>query len=226
MCRDDMLLALSPHKTLEETTERVTQFDFDNLEASSPADIRKLFSTSFAFGCEADDPMTKLAFDRSLTKTRLRVTLGSDIAHWDVVHMDQVLVEAYELVDHGLIDEKDFRDLVFTNALYVHGALNPHILDGTRIEDESAQELGVMASERGLDYLGVSAHLGSRRGLPYFERQMFVEMSELVGSSAQSKLVAASLVAERAIVLTGGNPCALTVQLKHSKTVLSLSVEG
>jgi predicted TIM-barrel fold metal-dependent hydrolase len=141
MCRDDMLSALNPHMTLEQLTERVTEFDFDHLSISSRTELRELFSRSFAFGCEADDPMTKLAFDRSLTKTELRVTLGSDISHWDVIKMNEVLVEAYECVDDGLLDEGQFKNFVYGNAIGVHTALNPHTFDGTIIEDDVRQEL-------------------------------------------------------------------------------------
>ena len=56
-------------------------------------DIRDLFVPSFYFGCEADDPAVAWAFD---TKTnpmgaRLRAMFSSDIGHWDVPDMSDVL---------------------------------------------------------------------------------------------------------------------------------------
>jgi predicted TIM-barrel fold metal-dependent hydrolase len=140
MCRDDMLSALSPGATLEELTANVVDFDFDRLDMASPHDIRTLFARSFAFGCEADDPMNPLALDTRIAKTTLRTVLGSDIGHWDVMDMSQVLVEAFEMVDDGLVTESDFRAFTFGNAVHIHSSLNPTFFDGTVIEDEARRE--------------------------------------------------------------------------------------
>ena len=40
---------------------------------------------------------------------------SSDIGHWDVPDMTEDTEEAYGLVEHGLIDEGNFRDSVFAN---------------------------------------------------------------------------------------------------------------
>jgi hypothetical protein len=140
MCRDDMLSALEPGKTLEELTEDLTEFDFDALDVSSTQELREIFRTSFAFGCEADDPMTKLAFDPSITKTRLQAVLGSDIGHFDVTDMSQVLVEAFELVDDGLIDEAAFKEFTYTNIANIQTHLNAAMFDGTIIEQAARQD--------------------------------------------------------------------------------------
>ena len=52
----------------------------------SADDIRDVFTRSFHFGCEADDPMTALAFDprRNPLGARLKALFASDIGHWDV----------------------------------------------------------------------------------------------------------------------------------------------
>ena len=42
---------------------------------------------------------------------------SSDIGHWDVPDMAGILVEAWELVEDGLIDEADFREFVFANPV-------------------------------------------------------------------------------------------------------------
>ena len=60
---------------------------------------------------------------------------GSDIAHWDVPDMADVLLEAQELVEHGLIDEADFRDFVFTNPVRFFTDVNPGFFDGTVVAD-------------------------------------------------------------------------------------------
>ena len=71
-------------------------------------DIRDLYVPPFFFGCEADDPITATAFDPKLNPfgARLQAMFGSDVAHWDVPDMSEVLEEAWEMVDHGLIDGK------------------------------------------------------------------------------------------------------------------------
>jgi len=38
---------------------------------------------------------------------------SSDIGHFDVPDMTEVVPEAYELVEHGLLDDDDFRDFMF-----------------------------------------------------------------------------------------------------------------
>jgi predicted TIM-barrel fold metal-dependent hydrolase len=106
-------------------------------------DIRELFTRNFYFGCEADDPINAWAFN---TKTnpygaKIRTLLGSDIGHFDVVNMNEVLVEAYELVEDGLITESDFRDFVFKNPLHFWADGNPNIFNGTVIEDAAAEAL-------------------------------------------------------------------------------------
>jgi hypothetical protein len=53
--------------------------------------------------------------------------------------MTEVLEEAYELVEHGLITEDNFREFVFTNAASLHTALNPEFFQGTVVEDAVAQ---------------------------------------------------------------------------------------
>ena len=88
--------------------------------ASSVAeDIRDLFTRNFYFGCEADDPINAWAFNSRVNpyKARIKTLLGSDIGHFDVVNMNEVLEEAYELVEDGLITEEDFREFVFLNPL-------------------------------------------------------------------------------------------------------------
>ncbi len=45
---------------------------------------------------------------------RLNAIFSSDIGHWDVPDMNDVLEEAYELVEHGLLDMNDFKEFTFT----------------------------------------------------------------------------------------------------------------
>jgi hypothetical protein len=52
-----------------------------------------------------------------------------------------VVPEAYELVEHGLLDENDFRDFVFENAVRLWGQLNPDFFKGTVVEKQAAEVL-------------------------------------------------------------------------------------
>jgi hypothetical protein len=47
-----------------------------------------------------------------------------------------VTAEAYELVEHGLITENDFRDFVFANPARFLTSMNPASFNGTAVERE------------------------------------------------------------------------------------------
>jgi hypothetical protein len=55
--------------------------------------------------------------------------------------MRDAAYEAWELVEHGLINEDDFRDFVFVNAVRAKTDLNPDFFKGTRVEDDVARLL-------------------------------------------------------------------------------------
>jgi hypothetical protein len=55
--------------------------------------------------------------------------------------MNEVLAEAYEMVERGAMTEADFRDYVFTNPVRLHAEVNPAFFKGTRVEDEVARLL-------------------------------------------------------------------------------------
>jgi hypothetical protein len=99
-------------------------------------DIRDLFVRSFFFGCEADDPLTAGAFNSKLNPfgARLQAMFGSDLSHWDVPDMSEVLDEAYEMVEHEWITDEDFRDFMFTNPVNFFTRTNPEFFAGTPIE--------------------------------------------------------------------------------------------
>ncbi|MGA2521747.1 MAG: amidohydrolase family protein [Acidimicrobiales bacterium] len=101
-----------------------------------PEDIRDRFVESFFFGCEADDPLTTTAFNTRVNPfgSRLKAMFGSDISHWDVPDMSEVLDEAWEMVDHGLFTPADFRDFVFVNPVRFLAGANPAYFDGTVVE--------------------------------------------------------------------------------------------
>ena len=105
-------------------------------------DIRDLFVPKFYFGCEGDDRMTALAFDRGKNAfgARLNAIYSSDLGHWDLPAMRDAAAEAWELAEHGLITNDDFRDLVFANPVRAKAEVNPDFFKGTVVED-AAREL-------------------------------------------------------------------------------------
>jgi len=113
--------------------------EFARCEISRPEDIRDVFTRSFYFGCEADDPINAWAFDAKKNPygARLGAIFSSDIGHWDVEDINGVVEEAYELVEDGLITENDFRDFVFANPLKMWTHMNPDFFKGTSIEDQA-----------------------------------------------------------------------------------------
>jgi hypothetical protein len=52
-----------------------------------------------------------------------------------------VVPEAYELVEHGLLDDNDFRDFMFANAVRFWGEVNPDFFKGTTVEKPAAEML-------------------------------------------------------------------------------------
>ncbi len=103
---------------------------------TSAQEIIDVFSSRFFFGCEADDPMNVLAFSREINPGRvtLPAVFASDVGHWDVRDMREVLPEAYELVEHGQITEEEFAEFVFTNPAKLWTSMNPSFFAGTSVE--------------------------------------------------------------------------------------------
>ena len=109
--------------------------EFGAVGLTSTEDIRELFTRNFYFGCEADDRMTALAFDTRINAfgAKLKAIFSSDIGHWDVPDISEVLEEAWELVDHGLLTESDFRDFTFDHVVELYTAGNPDFFEGTTV---------------------------------------------------------------------------------------------
>jgi predicted TIM-barrel fold metal-dependent hydrolase len=110
--------------------------EFAAAALTSVADLRDRFVPNFYFGCEADDRLVTWAFAENVNPAgaRLRPIFGSDISHWDVPDMTEPVAEAYELVEHGLIGERDFRELMFLNPARLHAGMNPDFFAGTVCE--------------------------------------------------------------------------------------------
>jgi predicted TIM-barrel fold metal-dependent hydrolase len=109
---------------------------FAALDVTTKDELRRLFVERFYFGCEGDDPVTASAFDalRNPGGLRLNAVFGSDLGHWDVPVMDEVLEEVYEPLERGLLGDDDLRDLVFANPARLWTSANPAFFHGTAVE--------------------------------------------------------------------------------------------
>ena len=106
-------------------------------------DIKERFVDRFFFGCEADDPLTPMAFATTTNPfgAELQVMMGSDIAHWDVPDMSDVLAEAWEMVEHGRMGEAQFEKFTFVNPVRFYTGTNPGFFKGTSVESAVDQLL-------------------------------------------------------------------------------------
>ena len=113
----------------------VERDDFRETGVQSVADIAKIFER-FYFGCEADDGSIPQAYARpSLPEgVALQPVLGSDLGHWDVRDMRDVIPETSELLEDGLVSADDFRLFVCDNPIRLHGSMNPDFFQGTVVE--------------------------------------------------------------------------------------------
>mgnify|MGYP001187936026 FL=1 len=118
--------------------------DFSACRIEDARDIKTLFAERFYFGCESEDRMNAWAFAERNNpfSTRLKAMFGSDIGHFDVMNMEDVLPGAYELVESELMSPTDFRDFAFANAVRFWGETNPSFFDGTLVASEARAILG------------------------------------------------------------------------------------
>jgi hypothetical protein len=112
------------HLLSEPIRDRALLDEFASAEIDGPDDIVEMFRRQYHFGCEADDPMNALAFDRARNPGGhpLNAVFGSDLGHWDVPDLRDVLPEAWELVARGHITEGDFHAFMWDNPLHLYGA--------------------------------------------------------------------------------------------------------
>jgi len=132
-----------PERSLQELED--LQDIHDDFEASgvgSKAELRAMYTNSFYFGCEADDPATMWAFDPRLG-ARLQPVFSSDFTHFDVPDFEEVVPEAYEMVEKGWLTDQDFREFTFSNAARLHATNNPAFFAGTAVEQAVASELAL-----------------------------------------------------------------------------------
>jgi predicted TIM-barrel fold metal-dependent hydrolase len=128
---------------LSEPDEDPARLDeFAALGLDSAEALARLFAERFFFGCEADDPLNAVAYDRARNPfgLPLHALFGSDIGHWDVPEIGDVLVEAFELVEDGLVAEDDFRRFAFASPVALWTSGNPRFFEGTAVAEAVAKE--------------------------------------------------------------------------------------
>ena len=138
---DEALLMLSdPNESADQLAE------FADSQVTSEQDIVDIFQRQYFFGCEADDPMNAVGFASQLLphKTKLNAVFASDIGHWDVPDMSEVLPEAFELIEDNHLSEADFEEFAFANAVRLWAGVNPDFFDGTAVADAARKCLGAV----------------------------------------------------------------------------------
>jgi len=116
--------------------------DFAAARIERKSDIRDLFVPRFFFGCESDDPTVTYAFSPANPfGAKLGAVLSSDISHFDVPDMTEVLTEAWELVEEKGMSAEDFHAFTFGNAVRLWSSLNPDFFKGTIVEKQARQVL-------------------------------------------------------------------------------------
>ena len=137
----DRVLTHSGGVHSEEIDDPTMIDDFAACGIERVEDLRDRFIPNFFFGCEADDPTNALAFQPELWPLGVspKAIFSSDIGHWDVEEMNEVLAEAWELVEDGLLDKDDFRRFTFGNAVDLMAGANPDFFERTAIAEDVAK---------------------------------------------------------------------------------------
>ena len=132
--RDRLQEALHMLSEPDEDPATIDEFALSGVD--SVEDILAIWDR-FHFGCEADDPMTAIGFNRTVTPKGqvVKGIFASDVGHWDVPDVREVLPEAYELVDDGILDEADFRAFTFEHPMSLWAGTNSDFFKGTVIEE-------------------------------------------------------------------------------------------
>jgi hypothetical protein len=117
--------------------------EFARAGVTSIEDILEPFENRLFFGCEADDPLIGVGYGLKFEgrEAALRPIIGSDVSHWDAPVMDEVIMEAYELLERGLVTPEQFKEFTFTNPVLLHGGANPSFFVGTAVESAASEVL-------------------------------------------------------------------------------------
>jgi hypothetical protein len=99
-------------------------------------DIKARWVDNFFFGSESDDRTVAHAFNDKANPLDVKINAiySSDVGHWDVPDLTEVLAESYALVEQGVITEADFKAWVFDNPYKLYTEANANFFKGTAIE--------------------------------------------------------------------------------------------
>jgi predicted TIM-barrel fold metal-dependent hydrolase len=127
--------------------------DFAAAGIESIDDIKQRWVDSFFFGSESDDRTVAHAFNEKANPLGVKVNAiySSDVGHWDVPDLRQVLAESYSLVEQGAISEADFKAWVFDNPYKFYTESNQNFFEGTAVGEKlrarAAEGRQVIAAE-------------------------------------------------------------------------------
>jgi len=110
--------------------------DFAAAGIESVEDIKARWVDSFFFGSESDDRTVAHAFNDKANPLGVKVNAiySSDVGHWDVPDLTEVLAESWALVEQGVITESDFKAWTFGNPYKLYTEANPNFFKGTAVE--------------------------------------------------------------------------------------------
>lgn len=110
--------------------------DFALTGISSVNDLYDRFVPNFYYGCAPDDRVSSIAFDRNLLGHGIKLNgmFSSDLGHWDVTDMRQVLRQSMRLLNDNLLTSDDFRDFAYRHAMSLFTTMNPDFFVGTALE--------------------------------------------------------------------------------------------
>jgi predicted TIM-barrel fold metal-dependent hydrolase len=114
--------------------------DFEASGVGGTDDICRQITRQCFFGCEADDPLAGLGYDtrRLPGDAPIRPVFSSDIGHWDVAHMHEVIPEAHEHIEHAWMTADQFRGFVCDNSIRMYTEANPDFFRGTSVAGYAA----------------------------------------------------------------------------------------
>jgi hypothetical protein len=112
--------------------------DFAAAGIESIADIKARWVDNFFFGSESDDRTVAHAFNDKANPlgAKINAIYSSDIGHWDVPDLRDVLAESYALVEQGVITEADFKAWVFDNPYKLYTESKADFFKGTAVESK------------------------------------------------------------------------------------------
>jgi hypothetical protein len=113
--------------------------DFAAAGIESIEDIKARWVDSFYFGSESNDRTDAHAFNDRANPLGVKINAidSSDVGHWDVPDLREVLAESWALVQEGVIGEDDFRAWVCDNPYRLYTDANPDFFRGTAVEEKA-----------------------------------------------------------------------------------------